>query len=152
MTGFVSLMDLYKRDFYNTTIVSTLLSLDDTTGSSIENTSEISSFWLINLVVPILLHIISILAKYYIYKCMSFKQKYYYVSFFWTHVQCTFSTFTMRYWNIYHSLVDASQDLTKQTKCIVQYLSDSINKYMGVYTYFMNNRGTFNRIGMIFLF
>ena len=44
VTGFVALMDLYKRDFYNTTILSTLLSLDDTTGSSIENTFGISSF------------------------------------------------------------------------------------------------------------
>ena len=44
VTGFVALMDLYKRDFCNTTILSTLLSLDDTTGSSIENTFGISSF------------------------------------------------------------------------------------------------------------
>ena len=46
VTGFVALMDLhiYKRDFYNTTILSTFPSLDDTTNSSIENTFGISSF------------------------------------------------------------------------------------------------------------
>ena len=46
VTGFVALMDLhiYKRGFYNTIILSTFPSLDDTTNSSIENTIGISSF------------------------------------------------------------------------------------------------------------
>ena len=100
-----------------------------------------SSFWLLNLVVQILLHEISIFLQTLCIGARPLNRNINMFLYFGHMFNAHFSAFSIRSLDIYKSLVDASQDLTKQTKCIVQHLSDSTNKYMGViYLFYRQQR------------